>query len=112
MERRQAADSATTLPCGVDALDGHHADQSLRLVLAGHGTTEVMRYRSNRVPEFYRRGARPNVEVHIRQALRSFISWVSAPIRAACSACAALASSPSKIASGNQDRQRQRFTPR
>src|ERR1700756_2401232 len=64
----QTTNGATTLPCGIHTLGWHHADQSLRLILIGRRSAEVVADWRNRLLYFFRRGAGSNFDVHIETA--------------------------------------------
>jgi hypothetical protein len=52
------------VPGGVDAFGRHDAAHSLGLVLTGSRTPEIIPDRGNRLPDFRRRGAGSNFDIH------------------------------------------------
>ena len=63
-EGAQAANSPIALPGGVDAFGRHDAAHSLGLVLTGSRTSEIIPNRGNSLPDFRRRGAGSDFDVH------------------------------------------------
>ena len=63
-EKRPSPDSAVAIPCGVYAVGGHNAGDSVDLVVIGSRTPEIIPDRGNRLPDLLRRGAGSNFSVH------------------------------------------------
>ena len=55
---------AATLPHGADTLDRQDVGKSLRLVFIGRRTPEIVSDRADGLPNFLRRSAGSNVDVH------------------------------------------------